>query len=105
VPTGISSSGRLKPQAGLDETITTSQRVGQAMMDKAVQSGRVTAAQVAERTFEAVAQGEFYIYSHPQALASVRTRMEDILEPRTPSDPFADKPQVRQMLSEQLRSA
>jgi hypothetical protein len=31
--------------------------------------------------------------------------MEDILEARTPSDPFADKPQVRQMLSEQLRSA
>jgi NAD(P)-dependent dehydrogenase (short-subunit alcohol dehydrogenase family) len=105
VPTGISSSGRLKPQAGLEEAITTSQRVGQAMMDKAVQSGRVTAAQVAERTFEAVAQGEFYIYSHPQALASVRTRMEDILEPRTPSDPFADKPHVRQTLSEQLRSA
>ena len=105
VPTGISSSSRLKPQAGLDETITTSQRVGQAMLDKAVQSGRVTAAQVAALTFEAVAQGEFYIYSHPQALASVRTRMEDILQPRTPSDPFADKPQVRQMLSEQLRSA
>lgn len=103
VPTGISGSSRLKPQADQGAKTTVSQRIGQAMMDKAVQSGRITAAEVAARTFEAVAQGEFYIYSHPQALASVRTRMEDILEARTPSDPFADKPQVRKILSDQLR--
>ena len=101
VPTGIADSHRLRPEG--DEQTTASQRIGKMMMDKAVQSGRVTAAEVSARTFEAVAQGEFYIYSNPQALVSVRTRMEDILAPRTPTDPLSDKPQVREMLRQQLR--
>ena len=101
VPTGISASHRLRPADS--PQLTPSQRLGQTMMDKAVQSGKVSAAEVAERTFQAVTQGEFYIYSHPQALASVRIRMEDILQARTPTDPLADKPQLRDMMRQQLR--
>ena len=47
VPTGISQSARLRPGQSLPAT--ASQRLGQAMMDKAVQSGKVTAAEVAAR--------------------------------------------------------
>lgn len=101
VATGISQSHRNRPAAG--QRATRSQRVGQAMMDKAVQSGKVSAAEVAERTFAAIASGQFYVYSHPQALASVQTRMEDILKGRTPSDPFAGRPQVREQLRQALR--
>jgi short-subunit dehydrogenase len=101
VPTGISASHRLRPADS--PQLTASQRLGQTMMDKAVQSGKVSAAEVAERTFQAVTQGEFYIYSHPQALASVRIRMEDILQARTPTDPLADKPQLRDMMRQQLQ--
>ncbi len=99
VPTGIAQSQR----PGADPAhATLSQRLGQQMLDKAVQSGKVSAAQLAEHTFHAVARGEFYIYSHPQALASVRTRMEDVLQARQPTDPLADRPQVREMLGRQL---
>ncbi len=101
VPTGIARSERLRPDPA--SAPTASQKLGQAMMDKAVQSGKVTAAQVAGRTFEAVERGEFYIFSHPQALGSVRLRMDDILAGRTPTDPLADRPQVRDMLKAQLR--
>ena len=102
VATGISQSHRNRPSRGAKAT--RSQRVGQAMMDKAVQSGKVSAADVAQQTFAAITSGQFYIYSHPQALASVQTRMEDILQMRSPSDPFAGKPQVREQLKAALRS-
>ena len=58
------------------------------MSDKAVGSGKVTAAEVAQKVFDAAAQGQFYIYSHPQALASVQTRMEDVLQILQPHRPL-----------------
>jgi short-subunit dehydrogenase len=104
VPTGISQSHRNRPAAGSSRA-TTSQRVGQVMMDKAVQSGKVTAAQVAASTFAAIEAGQFYIYSHPQALRTVQARMEDIVQARNPGDPFADRPQVREQLKAALRGS
>ncbi|WP_295849483.1 SDR family oxidoreductase [uncultured Xylophilus sp.] len=101
VPTGISQSHRNRPAADAGAAPTRSQQVGQAMSDKAVGSGRVTAAEVAAQVFDAAATDRFYIYSHPQALGTVQTRMEDIVQGRNPSDPFAAKP----ALGEQLRAA
>jgi hypothetical protein len=71
------------------------------MSDKAVTGGKVSAAQVAQFVFDAMAQDAFYVFSHPQSLAAVGSRMEDVLQGRNPSDPFAQRPQVR----EQLRRA
>jgi hypothetical protein len=51
-----------------------------------------------------VAAGQFYIFSHPQALGAVRTRMEDIVQVRNPTDPFADKPELGVQLRAQLRA-
>lgn len=104
VPTGISQSQRNRP-AGLsnDAPPTRSQMVSQALSDKAVNSGKVTAADVAQMTFDAIRDESFYIYSHPQALATVRHRMEDIVNQRNPGDPFGDKPEVRASLVAALR--
>jgi NAD(P)-dependent dehydrogenase (short-subunit alcohol dehydrogenase family) len=105
VPTGISHSERNRPgELKSDATLTASQRAAQAVSEKAVSSGKVTAAQVAERTFNAIRVGSFYIYSHPHALGNVQTRMEDIILQRNPTDPFEAAPHVREMLKAQLNA-
>jgi NAD(P)-dependent dehydrogenase (short-subunit alcohol dehydrogenase family) len=107
VPTGISQSHRNRPEEFKQRGIkpTKSQLIGQAMSDKAVSSGKVSAADVAQMVFDAVAQDQFYIYSHPKAIASVQTRLEDILLARNPTDPFAGKPDIGQQLRAALREA
>ena len=97
VPTGIAASLQ---QAGAAAP-TPSQATGRAMLEKATAAGKVSADAVAEQIFAGLDQGHFYIYSHPQALASVQQRMDDILQARNPSDPFAHKP----ALGAQLRKA
>ena len=105
VPTGIHRSERNRPGelADLEARPTRSQRVAQAMSDKAVTGGKVSAAQVAQFVFDAMAQDAFYVFSHPQSLAAVGTRMEDVLQGRNPSDPFAQRPQVREQLRRALQ--
>jgi NAD(P)-dependent dehydrogenase (short-subunit alcohol dehydrogenase family) len=106
VPTGITHSDRNRPaDMRNDAKPTKSQLIGQAMSDKAVASGKVTAAQVAQFVFDAVAARQFYIYSHPTSLASVQVRLEDIMLPRNPTDPFAHKPELGEKLRAQLREA
>ena len=105
VATGIGQSQRNRPADLAEEKLTKSQLVGKAMTGKAVDSGKVTAASVAQLVFDAVANNQFYIYSHPKAIKSVQTRMEDILQARNPTDPFADKLEIGQQLKAALRSA
>jgi NAD(P)-dependent dehydrogenase (short-subunit alcohol dehydrogenase family) len=104
VPTGINSSERNRPQDLAAGQLTRSQRIGQAMNDKAVSSGKVTAAQVAALVFDAVASDTFYIYSHPQALGNVQQRMEAIVGQQNPPDPFAARPDVGEKLRQELRA-
>ena len=106
VPTGISNSHRNRPaDLKADARPTKSQLIAQAMSNKAVSSGRVTAAMIAQYVFDAMAEGRFYIYSHPHALASVQTRLEDAISGRNPTDPFAHKPELGEQLRAALRSA
>jgi hypothetical protein len=84
---------------------TTSQRIAREMGQKAVSSGKVSAAQVAQLTFEAIAAKQFYVFSHPNALGNVETRMRAIVEIRNPPDPFAARPEVGERLRAQLRDA
>jgi NAD(P)-dependent dehydrogenase (short-subunit alcohol dehydrogenase family) len=105
VPTGISQSHRNRPSDVRNESQpTVSQQAAQAMSDKAVSSGKVSAQQVAEWTFDAIRDDRFYIFSHPGALGNVQTRMEDIVQQRNPSDPYAAAPHVRDMLREKLKA-
>ncbi|HNW03197.1 MAG TPA: SDR family oxidoreductase [Burkholderiaceae bacterium] len=105
VPTGISQSHRNRPADMIESgaKLTKSQLIGQANSDKAVGSGKVTAADVAQLVFNAVAANQFYIYSHPKAIKSVQTRMEDIMLARNPTDPFAEKPEIGVALRKALR--
>jgi NAD(P)-dependent dehydrogenase (short-subunit alcohol dehydrogenase family) len=106
VPTGINASHRNRPADMSDAgaRATRSQRVAQAMVSKAVDSGKVSAAQVAAMVFDALREKRFYLYSHPKALATVQTRLEDIILARNPTDPFADKPQIGAELRAALRA-
>jgi NAD(P)-dependent dehydrogenase (short-subunit alcohol dehydrogenase family) len=65
VPTGISQSHRNRPEELKTRGVkpTQSQLIGQAMSDKAVGSGKVSAADVAQKVFDAIAANQFYIYS------------------------------------------
>jgi NAD(P)-dependent dehydrogenase (short-subunit alcohol dehydrogenase family) len=106
VPTGITKSHRNRPEelSTGGSKPTQSQLIGQAMSDKAVSSGKVTAAEVAQMVFTAIAANQFYIYSHPKAIGSVQTRMEDVLQTRNPTDPFAHKPELGVELRRALRA-
>jgi NAD(P)-dependent dehydrogenase (short-subunit alcohol dehydrogenase family) len=104
VPTGITQSQRNRPVTMAEEKPTQSQLIGQAMSDKAVSSGKVSAAQVAQFVFDAIAQDQFYIYSHPQALGNVQSRMEAIVLQQNPPDPFSARPDVGEKLRVALRS-
>ena len=103
VPTGIHDSARNRPGETVAGPTTTSQLIGQAMLDKAVNGGKVSAAEVAQKVFDAVAARQFYIYSHPQALGSAQVRVDDIVQGRNPSDPFRYKPELGEQLKRQLR--
>lgn len=104
VATGINDSHRNRPGELAGGKPTKSQLIGQAMIGKAVSSGKVTAAEVAQKVFDAVAAGQFYIFSHPKAIGAVQTRLEDIMLARNPTDPFADKPELGAQLRAQLRA-
>jgi NAD(P)-dependent dehydrogenase (short-subunit alcohol dehydrogenase family) len=104
VPTGIAASHRNRPDdLKQDAPLTASQRAAQAMSDKAVGSGKVSAVQVAEWTFDAIREDRFYIYSHPGALGNVQQRMEEIIQQKNPGDPYAAVPHIRDMLREKLK--
>jgi len=103
VPTAISQSHRNRPTKLQAIPPTKSQLIGQAMSDKAVGSGKVSAADVARMVFGAMGNGQFYIYSHPQALGNVQHRMEAIVQGHNPPDPFKERPDIGKKLRADLR--
>jgi len=96
VPTGIAESHRNRPR-NLANPVppTTSQRMAQAATEKAVSSGRMTAEQVAQMTFDAVREERFYVFTHPQIMPTVRARYEAAMHGDPPADPFATKPSAK----------
>jgi len=105
VPTGISQSHCNRPADLADQKPTRSQLIGQAMSDKAVGSGKVTAAEVAQMVFDGMKADRFYIFSHPKALGNVSDRMNAIVAQQNPPDPFAARPEIGVGLKAALRSA
>ncbi|MDO8279660.1 MAG: SDR family NAD(P)-dependent oxidoreductase, partial [Burkholderiaceae bacterium] len=104
VATGIGKSERNRPGELAGARATKSQMISQAMTDKAVASSKVSAATIAQKVFDAVASGQFYIFSHPKALSAVQTRFEDIVQVRNPTDAFADRPDIGAQLRAALRT-
>ena len=60
-------------------------------------------AMVAQMVFDAMAANQFYVFSHPKALGNVQTRLEDVMQLRNPTDPFALKPEIGEGLRKALR--
>ena len=96
VPTGISKSHRSRPTDMQNtEAPTESMMLAQTMTQKAVSSGKLSAADVAKITFEAIRENKFYIITHPKIMATVQMRLDDIATLSNPRDPFALKSDVR----------
>jgi len=106
VPTGISNSHRSRPAELQNETSPTeSMVVAQKMTHKAVSSGKMTATDVAQITFEAIRENRFYIVTHPKIMATVKMRLEDIEHLQNPRDPFALKQENRPQLDLTVQKA
>ncbi len=102
VPTGITQSNRNR--SDLAGEATASQKAAQSLVEKAVSSGKVSASDVARLTFDAIEQGQFYIYSHPHALSNVEVRMRAIVSQTNPGDPYQATPQIGELLRAKLKA-
>ncbi len=96
VPTGIARAERNRPPDLADHAPrTASQALARETVERAVAGGRITAAEVARLTLDAVREDRFYVFTHPQILPSVRARMEAALSGRDPADPYGQRPEKR----------
>jgi NAD(P)-dependent dehydrogenase (short-subunit alcohol dehydrogenase family) len=95
-PTGIADAERMRP-AGLrnENGPTRSQIAAGKQLQRAVRAGKLSAAEVAALTFDAIAARRFYIITHPAIMATVKLRHEDIEQSRDPTDPMSLKPEVK----------
>jgi NAD(P)-dependent dehydrogenase (short-subunit alcohol dehydrogenase family) len=84
VNTGIGDSARNRPSE-LAATNPLAAPYEEAVR-QALLHGRITAADVARVTLDAVKAGRFYIITHEKIKAAIETRMRDILEDRAPTD-------------------
>jgi short-subunit dehydrogenase len=83
VPTGIAN---FEKHPGAPRSAETMAK--QAMMKKAVASGKLSAADVATAVVAAVKEDRFYILTHPKIKGAIRARMDDILDEKAPRDPL-----------------
>jgi NAD(P)-dependent dehydrogenase (short-subunit alcohol dehydrogenase family) len=88
VPTGIVDSERNRPALlrNAPRAKTAEEQAREEQMRHAVMSGRISAEQVADMVLDAVRSNRFYVLTHPKIKGAIRTRMEDILLDRVPTD-------------------
>ncbi len=87
VSTGIWDSARNRPgelQNAVEQKSADDVKLEESARH-AIQSGKVTAPQVAEIVFNAIKNNQFYILTHPKIKKWIGLRVEDILEDRQPS--------------------
>ena len=96
VNTGIKDSERNRP-AELAGTNPLGKPFEQQMR-KAIESGRLSATDVARITLDGVKSGRFYILTHPKIKGSIETRLQDILQDRVPTNmvPSPENPTRKQ---------
>jgi len=87
-PTGIADAERARPARWRNDAApTASQILAARELRKAVRAGRLTAADIADATFDAIRDERFYVFTHPAIVPSIHLRHEDIERQRQPSDP------------------
>jgi NAD(P)-dependent dehydrogenase (short-subunit alcohol dehydrogenase family) len=91
VPTGIVNSERSRPDKYRNPPEEPSPELiaKQAMLRKAVMSGKISADQVAQAVVAAIKEERFYILTHERIAGAIRARMQDILQGRGPSNPLS----------------
>ncbi len=86
VPTAIHTSARNRPERfGTAAPPSAAAAAHEARTAHAVQSGRLTADDMADATFAAIMARRFYVIPHARIKQAIRLRMEDILEDRNPT--------------------
>lgn len=88
VPTRISDSERNRPALLRDPEKPKSAEdfAREEQLRHAVQSGKISAEQVADLVFEAVRDNRFYILPHQKIKPAIETRLQDILLERSPTN-------------------
>ncbi len=89
VPTRITESERSRPKDLAVSKKSPETLAREAMLKKAVTSGKVSADQVAQAVVAAIKNERFYILTHPRIKGAIQARMEDILQGRAPRNPMA----------------
>jgi NAD(P)-dependent dehydrogenase (short-subunit alcohol dehydrogenase family) len=88
VPTGIADSERNRP-AMLHNTPrprSPEDLERERQMRHAVESGRVSAEDVAQMVFDSIVNQRFYILTHPRIKVAIEARVQDIVQDRNPTD-------------------
>jgi NAD(P)-dependent dehydrogenase (short-subunit alcohol dehydrogenase family) len=86
VNTGIGDATRNRPPE-----LANDNPLGEPYREKvrqALKSGKLSAADIARITLEAVKQDRFYVLTHPKIKVAIETRMRDVLDEREPTDTF-----------------
>ncbi|MEC9365193.1 MAG: SDR family NAD(P)-dependent oxidoreductase [Pseudomonadota bacterium] len=86
VSTGIADAARHRPAELADANPLAAPF--EARVRKAVQSGKLTAVDIARATMDAVKADRFYILTHSNIRPAIEARMRDILDGRQPTNPM-----------------
>ena len=89
VPTGIVDSERNRPKDLPTSTKSEATLAREAMLRKAVASGKISADQVAQAVLAAIRDERFYILTHPRIKGAIQARMEDVLNESAPRNPMS----------------
>ena len=88
-PSGIADSERSRPAELAAARTKSEDRLGlEANLRKAVQSGKLGPADIAEAVFAAVRDERFYVLTHPKIKPAIELRMRDVLDERNPTNPL-----------------
>ena len=88
VPTGIADSERNRPAIlhNAPRPRSPEDQERERQMRHAVESGRVSADDVAQMVFDSIVNERFYILTHPRIKAAIEARVQDIVHDRNPTD-------------------
>ncbi len=87
VPTQIAESERNRPKNLVGNRTKTDEDIARENnLRKAVSSGKISAEAVADLVLKAIIDEKFYILPHEKIKGAIESRMQDILEDRTPLD-------------------
>ncbi|ACG80253.1 oxidoreductase dehydrogenase signal peptide protein (plasmid) [Phenylobacterium zucineum HLK1] len=97
VPTNIGQSHRNRPaDLANPQPLTKSQVATRKISQKDIDQGAISAEDVAELTFAAIAKGSFYVFPSPETLPLVDIRMQHIVNQTNPDLPYDQVPMLRE---------